>query len=83
MVRMGPYFFSHREVLKAKRTAKMSGSRFSRLDCTVRSGFQNLALSWNSPLILGLNPWNSFWMFVFLINVLDLNEPFVRENSGD
>ena len=35
--------FSHRTVLKAKRTAKINGSRFFRSDRTVRSGFQNLA----------------------------------------
>ena len=34
--------FSHRTVLKAKRTAKINGSRFFRSDRTVRSGFQNL-----------------------------------------
>ena len=36
-------FFSHRAFLEAKRTAKMSGSRFFRSDRTVRSEFQNLA----------------------------------------
>ena len=35
-----PVFF-HVAVLKAKRTTKMSSSRFFRSDCTVRSGFQN------------------------------------------
>ena len=35
--------FSHRAVLRGKRTAKMSGLRFSRSDRTVRSGFQNPA----------------------------------------
>ena len=34
--------FSHRTVLKAKRTAKINSSRFFRSDRTVRSGFQNL-----------------------------------------
>ena len=34
--------FSHRAVLRGKRTAKMNGSRFFRSDRTVRSGFQNL-----------------------------------------
>ena len=34
-------FFSHRVVLEAKRTAKMSGLRFSQSDRIVRSGFQN------------------------------------------
>ena len=33
--------FSHRAILRGKRTAKMSGSRFFRSDRTVRSGFQN------------------------------------------
>ena len=37
--------FSHKTVLKAKRTAKINGSRFFRSDRTVRSGFQNLALN--------------------------------------
>ena len=35
--------FSYRMVLRFKRTAKMSGLRFSRSDRTVRSGFQNPA----------------------------------------
>ena len=35
-------FFSYRTVLNAKRIAKMSGSRFFRLDRMVRSEFQNL-----------------------------------------
>ena len=39
----GSLFFSHKAVLEAKRTAKMNGLRFSRSDCTVRYGFQNLA----------------------------------------
>ena len=39
--------FSHRAVLRGKRTAKMNGSRFFRSDRTVRSGFQNLACSIN------------------------------------
>ena len=39
----GSLLFWHRPVLKIKRTAKMSGSRLSRSDRTVRSGFQNLA----------------------------------------
>ena len=34
--------FSHRAVLRGKRTAKMSGSKIFRSDRTVRSGFQNL-----------------------------------------
>ena len=55
----GFLFFSHREVLEAKRTAKMSGSRFSRSDRTVRSGFQNLAANkrelWNMHS-------NQFWI---------------------
>ena len=34
--------FSYRAVLEAKKTAKLKDSRFFRLDCTVRSGFQNL-----------------------------------------
>ena len=38
----GSLHFSHRVVLETKRTAKMNGSRFSRLDRTVRSRFQNL-----------------------------------------
>ena len=42
MVRTGPFFF-HEPVLEAKRTTKMSGSRFSQSDRTVRSGFQNHA----------------------------------------
>ena len=37
-------FFSHRVFLEAKRTAKMSSSRFSLSDRTVRFGFQNLAI---------------------------------------
>ena len=37
-------FFSHRVVLEAKRTAKMSSSRFSLSDSMVRFGFQNLAI---------------------------------------
>ena len=35
--------FSYKAVFDAKRTAKMSGSRFFQSDYTVRSGFQNLA----------------------------------------
>ena len=38
----GSLHFSHRVVLETKRTAKMNDSRFSRLDRTVRSRFQNL-----------------------------------------
>ena len=38
----GSLLFSHRVVLEAKRTTKMSGLRFSRSDRTVRSRFQNL-----------------------------------------
>ena len=34
--------FSHGAVLEAKRTTKMSSSRFSQSDHTVQSGFQNL-----------------------------------------
>ena len=34
--------FSHRTVFEAKKIAKLRGSQFSRLDRTVRSGFQNL-----------------------------------------
>ena len=34
---------SYKAVFDAKRTAKMSGSRFFQSDYTVRSGFQNLA----------------------------------------
>ena len=37
----GSLLFSSRTVLDAKRTAKMSGSRFFRSDRTVRSGFHN------------------------------------------
>ena len=40
----GSLLFSHKAVLEAKRTAKMSGSRFSKSDCTVWSGFQNLGV---------------------------------------
>jgi len=39
----GSLLFSHRVVFEVKRTAKMNGSRFSRSDRTVRSGFQNRA----------------------------------------
>ena len=38
----GSLLFSHRAVLKAKRTAKMSSLRFSRSDRTIQFGFQNL-----------------------------------------
>ena len=37
----GSLLFSHRAVLEAKRTAKMSGSRFSQSNRMVRSEFQN------------------------------------------
>ena len=37
-------FFSHRVVLEAKRTAKMSGLRFSQSDRMVWFGVQNLAI---------------------------------------
>ena len=37
----GSLLFSHRAVLEAKRTEKMSSSRFSRSNHTVQSGFQN------------------------------------------
>ena len=39
----GSLLFSHRAILKAKRTVKMSSSRFSRSNRTVQSRFQNLA----------------------------------------
>ena len=38
--------FSHRAVFEAKRTTKMSGSRFSQSNRMVRSGFQNLGYRW-------------------------------------
>ena len=41
----GSLLFSHRVVLEAKRTAKISGSRFFQSDCTVQFGFQNLDLN--------------------------------------
>ena len=40
----GSLLFSHRAVHEIKRTAKMSGSRFSQSDYMVRSEFQNLVL---------------------------------------
>jgi len=40
----GSLLFSYKAVFEAKRTAKMSGSRFSWSDRTVRSGFQNLGV---------------------------------------
>ena len=40
-VSSGFMHFSHRTVLRVKRTVKMNGWRFFRLDRTVRSGFQN------------------------------------------
>ena len=41
----GFLLFSHRAILEAKRTAKVSDSSFSRSDRTVRSGFQNLGIA--------------------------------------
>ena len=46
----GSLLFAHRTILEAKRTTKMNGSRFSRLDRTVRSGFQNLDFELNQTV---------------------------------
>ena len=43
----GFLLFSHRAVLEAKRTAKMSGLRFSQSDRTVQSRFQNLVIDYS------------------------------------
>ena len=44
--------FSHRAVLRGKRTVKMNGSRFFRSDRTVRSGFQNLVKRQQCPFVM-------------------------------
>ena len=49
--------FSHRAVLRGKRPAKMSGSRFPGPDRTVRSGFQNLDCN-KIFKVNGCNMWN-------------------------
>ena len=45
----GSLLFGHKPILKHKRTVIVRGSRFSRSDRTVRSGFQNLdyRLEWH------------------------------------
>ena len=47
----GSLLFSHRAVLEAKRTAKISGSRFFWLDRTVQSRFQNLDCKCNGSVL--------------------------------
>ena len=54
----GFLLFSHRAILEAKRTAKVSDSSFSRSDRTVRSGFQNLGIATTCSF--------SFCFFLFL-----------------
>ena len=54
----GSLIFSHRAILEAKRTTKMSGSRFSRSDRTVRSGFQNHVDDWMILIVNNLKKAN-------------------------
>ena len=76
----GSLFFSHRTVLEAKRTAKMSGSRFFRLDHTVWSGFQNLALM---CLIYFSSIFHNFTIILFLSRSLFLKSKLRVQNSID
>ena len=59
----GSLHLSSRTVLDAKRTAKMSGSRFFRSDRTVRSGFHNHAHFFKTYLPKhGCLPHNKCWV---------------------